>query len=292
MNGPRRSSLAVVAALALLTGCGGPADLMVDRPLDQPDVRTTWALRHRVVESDGLRITHRSISAFEESTGVSLGPGQDDSCYVSVSAPGQGGPDNKVGEKVATRFKGRPAVRDGAGAEGPYLMWRLGGDSWVEVSCLEPGPIDTVAAAVRLTHSSVTLPFGLDSLPEGYQLAQIEQDLGRGTTDLYVGRVELGLPDSDLQISLLGPEVLRAPAGRTVTIQGLPALLDDKPTSPRVCVPVQSHHICVGITPSDTGPYPDRSAEIPTLLAIAEQLSYAADLDDRSTWTPAEKFFG
>lgn len=290
MDRRRRSSLVLAAALALLAGCGDSANPPPEVRPGQPTARTTWALRHRVAESKNLHIISSSIGQYGESTGVSLVPSGDESCYVSVSVPGQGGPDLRTGEKVQTMFRGRPAFRDGAGAEGPYLMWRVGGDSWVEVSCQDPASVDVLAAAVRLSRSSVALPFGVRALPEGYQVAQIMQDRQVGSADVYVGRVQpqFGLPEAELKISLLGKEVLRNPAGRTLTVNSLPGLLDENPTSPQVCVSVQAHHVCVGITPSDTGPYPDRSAEVPTLLAIAEQLRFAPDLDDRSTWFAAE----
>jgi hypothetical protein len=59
-----------------------------------------------------------------------------------------------------------------------------------------------------------------------------------------------------------------------------------------VCVFEQQRYICVSASSGDTGPYPDRSGEIPTLVRIAEGLRFAADLDDRSTWFRAESVFG
>ena len=216
---------------------------------------------------------------------------------MSVSAPGRGGPDLRTGDKVPTRFRGRPAFRDGAGAEGAYLIWQLVDTSWVQVTCEAPEErqgIDTVASAVRLSPSSVALPFGLSGLPEGYQVAQIMQDRHRGSTSVYVGRFQerFGHADSDLEISSEAHDPLRRPSGRAITVAGRPALLDEEPRGPDVCVAVQLRHVCVGITPSDTGPYPDRSAEIPILLDLASHLTYADDLDDRSTWMAADHVFG
>ena len=61
---------------------------------------------------------------------------------------------------------------------------------------------------------------------------------------------------------------------------------------PRLCLAEQGHQICIGAESSDTGPYPDRSAEVPVLLAVAEALRFPADLDDRSSWFAAEDVFG
>jgi hypothetical protein len=295
MSHRRRCSLAVTAALVLLAGCTGDGrNQAVDLQPGGPPARTTWTLRHQVVESEHLKIISSSAGQYDESTGLSLVASGDESCYVTLSVPGQGGPDNKVGEKVTTQFRGRTAIRDGAGSEGPYLMWQVSGGSWLEVACEDSRSVDVAAAAVRLRASTLALPFEVASLPEGYQVAQIMQDRQHGSTDVYVGRVQpqFGLPDSDLQISLEGQDRLREPSGRAVTVNGLPALVSEEPRSPQVCVSVQAHHVCVGITASDTGPYPDRSAELPTLLAIAEQLRYAPDLEDRSTWFPAQDVFG
>lgn len=111
-------------AVMLLGGCGSDGGAPV-ADLNQPAPRTTWALRHRVVESGQLKVTSTTIGPYEESTGVSLGPGGGKSCFVSVAAPGQGGPDLMVGEKVPTQFRGDAAVRNGSGAEGAYLTWQL-----------------------------------------------------------------------------------------------------------------------------------------------------------------------
>ncbi len=292
MDRRRLSSLAVVALLALLAGCtAGPGE---PQP-EQPAARTSWLLRHRVVESKNLHIIASGIGPDDEWTRVSLQPDRGESCYVSVSAPGQGGPDNKVGEKAATTFRGRPAIRAGAGAEGPYLMWQLQDGSWLEVSCNDDASTDIVASAVRVASSSVRLPLSIRSLPEGYRVAQLVQDRERGTTDIYVGRAQPqfgGRPDSDLQISLTAEDEQSELSGRAVTVAGLPAVLSEEPTQPRVCVSVQARHVCVGITGSDTGPHPDRSADISTLLSIAERLDYATDLADRSTWFAAEDVLG
>lgn len=83
-----------------------------------------------------------------------------------------------------------------------------------------------------------------------------------------------------------------APTGRSVVVGGRPALLDETPASPSVCVPVQGRHICVFPTPDDTETNGDHADEIPTLLAVAGALTFAPDLDDRSTWPTASRAFG
>ncbi len=54
----------------------------------------------------------------------------------------------------------------------------------------------------------------------------------------------------------------------------------------------QGRWIRVGITASDTGPYPNRRSELPALQEIAESLTFADDLADPSTWLAADGVFG
>jgi hypothetical protein len=254
-----------------------------------------------VTESAKLKVTGYYISHYEESTGVSLGRdanGLDVSCSVSVSAPGWGGPENKVGEKVPTTVNSRPGFRDGAGAEGPYLMWQQPGKSWTEVTCDGSGDgrlLDVVADAVKFRRSSIKVPFEIGALPSGYGPALIIQDLTDGRTEAYLGVINpaFGHADGDLVVSYeSGPEPVRRPSGRPIVVGGRTALLNEEPRSPGLCVFEQQRYVCVWTATSDTGPYPDRSGQIPTLIQIAENLRFANNLDDRSTWFGAERVFG
>ena len=69
-------------------------------------------------------------------------------------------------------------------------------------------------------------------------------------------------------------------------------MLNEEPASPSLCIFEQQLYLCVSVVGSDTGPIPDRSGEIPTLIRIGEGLRFAEDLDDRSTWFAAERVFG
>lgn len=253
------------------------------------------------MESANLRVVGQHIDLYEESTSVVLGEGADGvgaTCFASVSRPGSGGPGNMVGEKVPVRVHGRPGFRNGAGAEGDYLTWQLPDGSWVMASCdlaKDRSSVDAVAAAVQLRKSSIRLPVDPGTLPDGYGFSSIDQDLTRGSTSVYLGRVrpELGGPDADIIISYeLGDDPLYRPAGRSTTIGGRPAMVNEKSSSPGVCVFVQRHFVCVDSYLSDTGPYPDRLDELPILMSIAEGLTYASDLDQRSTWFAADRALG
>ena len=104
-----RVQLVLVGLVIALTGCSGPVD-----PPPEPDPHATpdvpagisWVLSHRVTESDRIRITGGNMGHYDESTYLSLGRdanGLDIPCFITVSAPGQGGPKTMVGEKVPTR---------------------------------------------------------------------------------------------------------------------------------------------------------------------------------------------
>lgn len=295
----RRAALLIVTVLVATSGCTGPADPPVEVDRTGPPLRTSWALTHTVGESKNLRVIGTQISHYEESTQVAGGrdaSGSDPGCGVTVSAVGQGGPDNVVGEQIATQVRGRPAIRNGAGAEYAYLMWVLDDGRWVTVSCNDSddrASVDAVAPRVQIRPASIALPFDLDRLPDGYLVDFIAQDPDRGTT-VSVGHLqpEFGLPDSELEISYGGYTSRLQPTGRTITVNGRPARLSDNPRFPGVCVFVPTGQVCVWSSSSDTGPYPDRSGEIPAIVAIAESMRFAADLDDRSTWFTADRVFG
>jgi hypothetical protein len=177
-------------------------------------------------------------------------------------------------------------------------MWQHAGDAWTQVACSGSGQrrfVDALADAVQFRSSSILLPFDLDALPEGHGLSSIHSDLSQASTEVYFGVVNpaFGHADPDSVISYeAGPEPLRHPTGRPITVNGRNAMLNEDREDPSVCVFEQQRYICVSAYSGDTGPYPDRSGEIPTLLRIAEGLRFAADLDDRSTWFRAESVFG
>ncbi|HEY5821668.1 MAG TPA: hypothetical protein VIT20_06810 [Propionibacteriaceae bacterium] len=288
---------AAATLLVLAGGCTTPVDSPPPGRPDNPPQRTSWVLRHRVVDSGEIQVRGSSMSQYEESTSVAAGldaNGDDRSCSVTISVPGWGGPENKVGEKLPTKVQGHPGFRSGAGAEYVYVMWQLPDEAWVEVNCTDPddpAPVESLAKAVRLETTAIALPYAVD-LPEGYGVALILQELDN--TKVYVGPVNpaFGLPDAQIEISYETKDPLHTPSGRAITVGGRPALLNENERSPEVCVLDGARHVCVDAYTTDTGPYPDRTGEIPTLIALAESLRFADDLDDRSTWFPADVVFG
>jgi hypothetical protein len=294
-----RSAWITTALLVLLlAGCTTPTPRPTESYPPDPGARTHWELRHRVVDTKGMRVMGQRIGRGEESTSVRLvDPAtlESDDCDVTLTDPGQGGPERMVGEKITTTFDGHPAVRNGAGAEADYLMWRLEDESWVEVSCVSFGSetsINRVAAAVDLEPTPIMIPFDLE-LPDGYAVAAISNDLDQVSARVYVGRVgrQPWSPDAELAISYGAPEV-SAPTGQPTTVGGRPVQVDDTTTSPAVWVPEQGRWVFLGVESDDTGPHPDRSSELPALKALAERISFATDVADPATWFAADGVFG
>ena len=262
----------------------------------EPDARTHWVMRHRVAAGPGIEVVTQTLTDQQESTGVRLASqttDRPDDCHVTVSNPGQDGPENMVGEKIETTFDGHPAVRNGAGAEAGYLMWQLPDRSWVLVSCSDDdtrASIDRLAGAVKFTPTTIRVPVDFE-VPRGVRLSSISVDLASSSAQIYLNAFRTG-DRGDLSITVGHPEETPNPDGQSTTIAGHPAAVFDGKISPTVWVQEQGRWIRVAAATSDTGPYPDRSGELPAVRALAESLTFARDLSDPTTWFSAEKVFG
>ena len=290
---------AAVVALAVAGCTAVPTPVRVETPHSGPPARTHWELRHRILDTKGLSVVGQQLDQGGESTTVRLtdaATNVSDDCYVALSVPGGGGPDNRVGERIPTTWDGHPAIRNGAGAEADYLMWQLEDRSWVEVSCDQSDArtaIDRVASAVDLEPTPIMIPFDVE-LPDGYAPAGIVVDLAQPSGRVYVGRLgrQPWSPEAELDLAYGFPELSSDPPGEPTTLAGRTARVDDTKTSPAVWVQEQGRWIRVGITASDTGPYPNRRSELPATREIAESLTFADDLTDPSTWLAADGVFG
>lgn len=281
-----------------LAGCTAAAPRPSEPYPPDPDARTHWELGHRVVDVKGLSVVGQRIGHDDESTSVRLvdaATQESEVCHVTLFDRGHGGPGNMVGEQIVTTYDGHPAVRNG-GAEGAYLMWRLEDESWLQVACENSAArtaVDRVAAAVDLEPTPLMIPFDVE-LPEGYGVSSISNDLDQPSGRIHLGRVgrQPGPPGPELVVISGAPEVSSGPTGRPATVDGRAVQIDDTATSPVVWVPEQGRWIYVGVETGDTGPYPDRSSELPALESLAERISFAADLTDPITWVPADGVFG
>jgi hypothetical protein len=297
----RASALIAVAAAVSLSvaGCTASPPLPTETPHPGPPARTHWELRHRLLDTAGLLVVGQQLDDAGESTTVRLtdaATAVSEDCYVALSVPGEGGPENRVGEQTTTTYDGHPAVRSGAGAEADYLMWRLEDDSWVEVSCGRFDSwtsIERVAAAVDLEPTPIMIPFDVE-LPDGYGVAAISNDLDQPSGRVHLGRLgrQPWSPEAELDVAYGAPELSTDPPGNPTTLSGRQARVDDTETSPAVWVQEQGRWLYFGVTASDTGPHPNRRDELPAMLSIAESVSPAADLEDPTTWLAADGVFG
>lgn len=298
-----RALIAATAAVVSLAvaGCTAPSPPPPEIPHEGPPARTHWELRHRLLDTKGLRVVGQQLDASGESSTVRLtdaATAVSHDCYVALSVPGEGGPDHRVGQQIATTYEGHPAVRGrtSSGAESDYLMWQIDDESWVEVSCDGSDPetsIERVAAAVDLEPAPIMIPFDVE-IPEGYGVAGIVVDLDRPSGRVHVGRSGRSAwsPAAELDLAAGAPELSTDPAGEPTTLGGRPARVDDTKTSPAVWVQEQGRWLYVGVPASDTGHYPNRRSELPAMRAMAESLSPAADLGDTTTWLAADGVFG
>lgn len=162
-------------------------------------------MSHRLNLPAGARIDERSIGSYDESTAVLLdAPKEELSCYVLLSRPGVGGPGSTVGEKIPVTVRGQPGFRNGAGAEGDYLMWEYKPDMWAEVSCaqlVEQRALTQLANAIVFRPDSLRVPFATGPLPDGYQISQMREEVMDRSARVDIGPAGF---NADIAISLEG----------------------------------------------------------------------------------------
>ena len=283
----RASALVAVAAAVSLSvaGCTASPPLPTETPHPGPPARTHWELRHRLLDTAGLRVVGQQLDAAGESTTVRLtdaATAVSEDCYVALSVPGEGGPENRVGEQTGTTYDGHPAVRSGAGAEADYLLWRLEDDSWVEVSCGRFDSwtsIERVAAAVDLEPTPIMIPFDVE-LPDGYGVAAISNDLDQPSGRVHLGRLgrQPWSPEAELDVAYGAPELSTDPPGNPTTLAGRQARVDDTKTSPAVWVQEQGRWIFVGVTPATRARTRTARPSCRRCESLAERISFADDL--------------
>lgn len=289
-----RASVGVAGVLsvvvAVLTGCAGP--MFPAREIEDPDAPpppASWSLRHRVRETTDITVVSAGIDRYGEYSELAVrSPGRrtPDTCYVTAAVVGHGGPDDRVGEKVADSVRGRPALRGGAGAEAPYVIWQAADRRWIGVDCGTERSLSPAAARVETSRrTTLLLPVALDTLPAGFRVDGL--DVGTEPAQLRLQLSGPG-PHDDLQVQLSPGPLSAEPSGDRTEVAGRPALRNDDPRFPGLCVLAGGDtYACVGPPASDTGPYPDRSDQVPTIETVARSLRFA-DLEDPRTWFEAD----
>ena len=111
-------------------------------------------------------------------------------CVVTVHVAG--GYDRRETEPLeTTTLRGRNAffALDEAGS--PFLAWEYGADAWTTVLCtstdLDRAELRSIASWVRFGRSSARLPFALDQVPAGYQIAGLTEYVRNQTAEVTLG---------------------------------------------------------------------------------------------------------
>lgn len=287
-----RGMITLVAVLAL-TSCGISTPREGETGMPSPPRPTSWFLSHDVIASDRIKVAGGSINAWEQTIEVVVDANARqpaDRCFVQADVSGQGGPDRWVGEKIPTSVRGVPALRNGAGAEGPYLMWQDGNRRWITVQCEHEATTSVVANQVRTGRKSfLAVPFGLTP-PDGYVVSSVNVTRDPLHVAVLLDRVDHADTEA-LSVTIDTTGQAGAPTGEPTTAGGHPALVTKDRQWPRICVahrqtPVA--YVCVGVPPNDTGPYPDRTDDLPAIETIAASLRFA-DVDHLTTWFDADQ---
>lgn len=274
---------AFVAAVAFLVPVlGPPAGVRLEpgstRPAEEfdPLARVVTVAGERDLRPAGYTTARRWQQ-------LTLTSGGDEFAFVTVYAPGQPFPNAPATGEPAETVGGRPAYWVDRGA-GEVLAWQWAYGAWAHVAH-QPGDRDAmrrIALAVRVgAGERVALPFTLPR-PAPYRLAGTAVSL-RPAGDPFVRTglllAEQDPADPDLQyphlwVSVENGEKMAARYGANRTVAGRPAM-------------VQDGEVIVFGGQSEAGFAVDveGTADIDTLVRVAESVRLVPDPDDRSLWT-------
>ena len=274
--------LALIAAGAIVV----PTVVLPRLPVT-PRAPGTWHFNHEVQPADGWAVVARGLSPRVELT--ELDPpgasGDPKKCFVTVHVAG--GYDRREIEPLeTTTLRGRNAFFALDEAASPFLAWEYGSDAWTTVLCtstdLDRAELRSIASWVRFGRSAARLPFALDQVPAGYQIAGLTEYVRNQTAEVTLGRKVL--QRGDVHIIVAAP--LSADnvglQGERVAVDGVPGRLT-RGGDPRLCLYPGTQSLCL-ITFWPGGEWPEPAPE-PVgaeriLLGLARQLRFAPDLGD------------
>ena len=284
------SGLALIAAAAIVV----PTVVLPGLPVT-PRAPGKWHFNHEVRPGDGWQVVARGLTPRVELT--ELDPpgasGDPKKCVVTVHVAG--GYDRRRTQPLeTTTLRGRNAffALDEAGS--PFVAWEYGADAWSTVLCsstdLDRAELRSIASWVRFGRSSARLPFALDQVPAGYQVAGLTENVRSETAEVTLGREVLQRGDVNIVlIAPLGGEDVPS-RGTRVTVDGVPGRLIGG-GDPRLCLFRDARSLCL-ITFWPGGEWPEPAPQPvgaePILLGLARQLRFAPDLADTDTWFEAE----
>lgn len=262
-----------------------------------------WAYGYESTPPAGLRITERFLLRNSETSYLSEGLGDDKGCTVEVSVPGtvpsdapSASPGTGKSDRAVTVNGRRGWFADPDHTGTTALWWEYAPSASAVVSCdrddAEPLML-SLATAVRFTEVPLVLPFRVGALPSGYEVTAVgtsSQALGHGklVSALVVAPVGEG-EDSDNSIFVYIPgERLHSGHPRTVKVNGVDAVLAIEDGNLSLCLPVQTSSICLASSSvAGEGATKADDPEVRRLVDLAAQLTFPADVSNRSTWFDA-----
>jgi DNA-directed RNA polymerase specialized sigma24 family protein len=288
--------MALVSGLALVAvGAIAVPTVVLPRLPVTPRAPGLWHFSHEVRPAEGWSVVARELTPRVELT--ELDPpgasGDPKKCVVTVHVAG--GYDRQAIEPLeTTTVRGRDAFFAFDEAGSPLLAWEYGTDAWTTVLCsstdLDRAELRSIASWVRFGRSAARLPFALQQVPAGYQIAGLTEHVRNQTAEVTLGRKVLRR--GDLHIIVAAPL-----SGKSVSFQGEPVAVDAVPgrlvggSDPRLCLFPGSRSLCL-ITFWPGGEWPEPAPQ-PVgaeriLLGLARQLRFASDLADSDTWFEAD----
>lgn len=185
------------------------------------------------------------------------------------------------------------------------IFWPYAERAWANVDCVpagdksrseEPVVEESLDIAQRV-HFGVTttrLPFRLRAMPDGYQIGTVVPRLAGDPQIL--GGVQFSAADANHPVPYLdivvSPGQTEVPPGlagwESDTINGVPAVLSAR--DGKLCLNLRDHTLCVtseGGEPADLTTSLWAAGRREFLVGIAKDLTAAKNLNDPTTWFPA-----
>lgn len=309
----RRTMLVVAMAVVVLIIATTIPQFITNRAVDPADTRVpgNWNLTHRVDNMPaGWDIQLAVVYGEFESTEIGPPAGSDPpqgsgppvafGCRIQVNAPGKVDPRVQAAGGEPVIIQGHPGFSEkGNVASRGGVSWPYADDAWAEVVCLDDsGIVDTelsilIAENVVFAPEVARLPFVLADTPPGYS-EQLISPGRRSGYDESLARLGLGAGGNEVVALSVEPGVTEIPPGvpgwESDTINGTPAVLNANGET--LFLNVQGHSVRVA------GPGREHTAAseplwLPgrreLLVQIAEDLTFASDFTDQSTWFEANK---
>lgn len=263
-------------------------------------VRATgeWAYGYQVAAPAGFHISERFVERTRDSAYLVDDANPEQGCTIEA-AVARPTPSVTPGGS-AVKVNGRPGwITESDQTQDKTLSWSYAPQAVATVSCEDrtnPEPLlQQLAAGLTFAPVELSLPFRLSGLPEGYEVSAVgtSEQLSVGDPQPATGLLlaPIGAAENEEGgIFLLLPSDRPEDGGedQEVLVNGTKAALRAGDGAITLCLPVQNVVACLSTSTSAARseakpPEPD----VRRLIAVAESVSFAANLNDRTTWFDA-----